>query len=198
MIITTLKKFLNEKVGYHFCQVTLLFWLLQKAVPYTKYKMKKNIWIFLSEALANPRKQANDPYGGSGPSLKTTGLAWPRELLGCSPRVVARYFRVLSTCFWHHIPYLILRLASPLHSRACLSLNSSSPASACLLYGLCTSLLYKRCCDDDPCESVERHAVGECVVGVCCSYFGPLLTDIHHCSEVFFKCSLHARTITLA
>jgi len=32
---------LNEKVGYQFCQVILLFWLRQKVVPYAKYKIQK-------------------------------------------------------------------------------------------------------------------------------------------------------------
>jgi len=39
--LITLKIILNEKVGYHFCQVILLFWLRQKVVPHTKYKRKK-------------------------------------------------------------------------------------------------------------------------------------------------------------
>jgi len=39
MLIVTLKTILNEKVGYHFCQVILLFRLRQKVVPYTKYKI---------------------------------------------------------------------------------------------------------------------------------------------------------------
>ena len=30
-------------------------------VPYTKYKIKKKLRLFLSEALANPRKKANVP-----------------------------------------------------------------------------------------------------------------------------------------
>jgi len=33
MVIITLKTILNEDVGYHFCQVILLFWLRQKVVP---------------------------------------------------------------------------------------------------------------------------------------------------------------------
>jgi len=33
------KTILNEKVGYHFCQVILLFELRQKVVPYTKYEI---------------------------------------------------------------------------------------------------------------------------------------------------------------
>jgi len=33
VIINTLKTILNEKVGYHFCQVILLLWLRQKVVP---------------------------------------------------------------------------------------------------------------------------------------------------------------------
>jgi len=39
MVIITLKTILKEKVGCHFCQVILLFWLPQKVVPYTKYKI---------------------------------------------------------------------------------------------------------------------------------------------------------------
>jgi len=35
MAIITPKTILNEKVGYHFCQVILLFWLRQNMVPYT-------------------------------------------------------------------------------------------------------------------------------------------------------------------
>jgi len=33
VVTITLKTILNEKVGYHFCQVILLFWLRQKVVP---------------------------------------------------------------------------------------------------------------------------------------------------------------------
>ena len=33
------KTILNEKVGYHFCQVILLFELRQKVIPYTKYEI---------------------------------------------------------------------------------------------------------------------------------------------------------------
>ena len=33
VVLITLKTILNEKVGYHFCQVILLFWLRQKVVP---------------------------------------------------------------------------------------------------------------------------------------------------------------------
>ena len=51
----------NEKVGYHFWQVILLFWLQQKVVSYTKYKIKKNLWIFLSEALAALEKWQTTP-----------------------------------------------------------------------------------------------------------------------------------------
>ena len=40
-VIITLEILLNEKVGHHFCQVILLFWLRQKMAPYTKYKIKK-------------------------------------------------------------------------------------------------------------------------------------------------------------
>jgi len=36
MFIITLKTILNEKVGNHFCQVILLFWLQQKVVIYMK------------------------------------------------------------------------------------------------------------------------------------------------------------------
>jgi len=41
MIIITLKTILNEKVGYNFCQVILLFWLQQKVVPNAKYEIQK-------------------------------------------------------------------------------------------------------------------------------------------------------------
>ena len=33
MVIITLKTIFNKKVGYHFCQAILLFWLRQKVVP---------------------------------------------------------------------------------------------------------------------------------------------------------------------
>jgi len=33
VVIITLKTILNEKVGYYFCQVILLFWLRQKVIP---------------------------------------------------------------------------------------------------------------------------------------------------------------------
>jgi len=41
MVIITLRTNLNEKVGYNFCQVILVFWLQQEVVPYTKYKIFK-------------------------------------------------------------------------------------------------------------------------------------------------------------
>jgi len=37
MMIITLKTILNEKVGYQFHQLILLFWLQQTVVPYMKY-----------------------------------------------------------------------------------------------------------------------------------------------------------------
>jgi len=37
VVIITLKTILNEKVGYQFHQLILLFWLRQKVVPYMKY-----------------------------------------------------------------------------------------------------------------------------------------------------------------
>jgi len=41
MVIITLKSILNEKVGHHFCQVILFFWLRKKVFPYAKYKIQK-------------------------------------------------------------------------------------------------------------------------------------------------------------
>jgi len=38
MVIITLKTIFNEKLGYHFCEVILSYWLLQKVVLYRKYK----------------------------------------------------------------------------------------------------------------------------------------------------------------
>jgi len=38
MFIIALKTIVNEKVGYHFFQVILLFWLRQKVGLYTKYR----------------------------------------------------------------------------------------------------------------------------------------------------------------
>jgi len=58
MVTNTLETILNEKVGYHFCQVILLFWLLQHVVPCMKYKI---LLYFISDALADPREKANDP-----------------------------------------------------------------------------------------------------------------------------------------
>jgi len=37
MVIITLKTIMNKKIGYHFCQVILLFWLRQKVVPFKNY-----------------------------------------------------------------------------------------------------------------------------------------------------------------
>ena len=39
MVIITLKTILNEKIGYRFCQVILLFWLQQNLVPYSGVPM---------------------------------------------------------------------------------------------------------------------------------------------------------------
>ena len=36
MVIITLKTTLHEKVGYHFCQVIILFSLRQNVIPYKK------------------------------------------------------------------------------------------------------------------------------------------------------------------
>jgi len=66
MVIITLKTILKEKVGYHFCQVILLFWLQQKVLPCKKFF--KNDEHFLSEALTTPGKKANNPHGVAIPS----------------------------------------------------------------------------------------------------------------------------------
>jgi len=60
----------NESVGYHFCQVILLFWLQQKVVAYTKYEIYKKLWIFLLEALSTPRKKANYSHGSRDPQVE--------------------------------------------------------------------------------------------------------------------------------
>jgi len=39
MVTITLKTILNEKVGYNFCEVILLFWRRQKVFPYMKCKI---------------------------------------------------------------------------------------------------------------------------------------------------------------
>jgi len=63
LVVITFKTILNEKVGYHFCQVILSFWLRQEVVTCMKCnKIEKYLWIFVSEALANPRQRANDPH----------------------------------------------------------------------------------------------------------------------------------------
>jgi len=64
MVILTLKiLILNEKVGYHFCHVILLFWLRQKVVPYTKYTVKyiSNYECFYQKLSRPLEKKANDP-----------------------------------------------------------------------------------------------------------------------------------------
>ena len=75
--IITFKTISNDKLGYQFCQVTQLFWLQQKVVQNTIYDTK--LWTFLSEALATPRKKANDPHGVAIPRLKTTALVCKRK-----------------------------------------------------------------------------------------------------------------------
>jgi len=70
MFIITFKTLLNDKVGYQFCRMIQLFWLQQKVAHDTKDEIKKKLWIFLSEALATPRKMANDPYGGRDPQVE--------------------------------------------------------------------------------------------------------------------------------
>jgi len=42
MVIITSKTIFNEKVGYYFFQVILLFWQRQKMVQHTKYKIEKH------------------------------------------------------------------------------------------------------------------------------------------------------------
>jgi len=42
MVTITLKTILNEKVGYHFCHVNVLFWLRQKVVPLWNIKYRSN------------------------------------------------------------------------------------------------------------------------------------------------------------
>ena len=63
MVIITLKSILYEKVGYHFCQVIILFWLRQKVIP----DMKKPINYRNSR---DPRKTANEPTGVANPGCK--------------------------------------------------------------------------------------------------------------------------------
>jgi len=70
MVTTTLKTSLNEKGGYHFCQVILLFSLRQKVVPCAKYKMD----IFIRSS-RDPRKMANDP-GWKNTELELRDVAY--------------------------------------------------------------------------------------------------------------------------
>jgi len=70
MFIITLKTILNDKVGYHFCQVIQLFWLQQKVFQDTKYEIQKKLWISLSEALATLRNKAKDPHRVATPEWK--------------------------------------------------------------------------------------------------------------------------------
>jgi len=57
------KTILNEKVGYHFCQVILLFELRQKVVPYTKYCMKSrsNYEYFYQKLSLPPENDKRTP-----------------------------------------------------------------------------------------------------------------------------------------
>ena len=62
-VIITLKIILNERVGYHFCQVILLFWLRQKVVPYTKYE-------YFYKKLLQPLEKAQRPPRGLHPQVE--------------------------------------------------------------------------------------------------------------------------------
>ena len=73
VVIITFKSILNEKVSYHFCQVILIFWLQQKVVPYTKYKIKN--YEFFIRTSDDPRKEGKRPPRRVATSrFKTTGL----------------------------------------------------------------------------------------------------------------------------
>ena len=104
MVIITLKTILNEKIGYNFCQVILSFWLREKVVPYKNYEIQKYLWIFLSQALATPRKKTNDPHRGRDPRLKPTVLKYLRTLSkqGCGACVckIIPQKSPAAKCFW--------------------------------------------------------------------------------------------------
>jgi len=63
MVIITLKTILNEKVGYHFCQVILLFWLRPKVVPYTKYKKYRSNYEYVDQKLSRPQEKRQTTPG---------------------------------------------------------------------------------------------------------------------------------------
>jgi len=69
--IFTLIIILNKKVGHHFCQLILLFWLQQKVVPCPKYK--RNYECFCQN-LSRPQEKGKQPRGVSDSRLKTTEL----------------------------------------------------------------------------------------------------------------------------
>ena len=75
MVIITRKTILNEKVGYHFCQVILLFWLRQKMVQYTKYKIEEyRNYEYYYQKLWRPLEKRQTTPRGCVIMLKTTAL----------------------------------------------------------------------------------------------------------------------------
>jgi len=83
MVTISHETILNEKVGYHFCQVILLFWLRQKVVPCTKYKMKSRIMNAFYRKLSRPQeKWQMTPTGAPIPGCKLLIYGNRRTIVG--------------------------------------------------------------------------------------------------------------------
>ena len=76
MVMIARKTILNAKLGYHFCQVILLFWLRQKVVPYTKYKYRSNYEYFY-EKLSRSQEKRQTTSKGVTLRLKSTAIRHP-------------------------------------------------------------------------------------------------------------------------
>ena len=104
MVIITLKTILKEKVGYHFCQVILLFWLQQKVLPCKKFQKMMNIFYQKFSRLLEKRQTIPT---GSRPQLKTTALnkfVSNRSWRACELRIVLqRHHCIELQCLWNLI-----------------------------------------------------------------------------------------------
>ena len=74
MVIITLKKYLNEKVGYHFCRVILLFRRRQKVVPLRNIKYRSNYEYFYQKLSWPLEKMQTNATGVSTPGSKPLSL----------------------------------------------------------------------------------------------------------------------------
>ena len=99
MVIITPKTILNEKGGYRFWQVILLFWLRQKVVPYTKYKIQARNQGGLRKAKPplqhfspSPEKCVGLSLKNLDPSQKTLRPTWCPKLVASLTKSRSNYY----------------------------------------------------------------------------------------------------------